>query len=112
MIIVPGFSSVRYWILLRKSGIRHSSGSASAIICLSRSVSFGSGRPDTMTGVQPLTTTLTAKAIPRKNALVFMPTLLVSNGLDFGYHNARRFNQSYHRNGTPKWALAKWARDG
>ena len=33
-----------------------------------------------MTGAQPLTNALIANAIPRKNAFVFMPTLLVSNG--------------------------------
>src|SRR5271157_3268789 len=48
------------------SGMRHSSGSASAMIRLSRSVSLGSGTLPTNTGEQALTIALTAKAIARK----------------------------------------------
>ena len=58
--------------MLRRVGIVHSSGSASAIICLSRAVSCGSGSPDWMTGVQPLTSAPRASTSPTTNTFVFI----------------------------------------
>ncbi len=55
-------------------GMRYSSGSASAIICLSRALSVGSGRPDWMTDWQPLVRAARPSATPTNPAFVFMPT--------------------------------------
>ena len=70
--MVPGLSWVEYWTMLRRVGIFHSSGSASAIICLSRAVSCGSGSPDWITGVQPLTRAINASTSPTTNTFVFI----------------------------------------
>src|SRR5579863_3437311 len=69
--------------MLRRVGIVHSSGSASAIICLSRAVSCGSGRPDWITGVQPLTSALAASASPTITTFVFIARPVDSTGNDF-----------------------------